>query len=163
MEPARLEPVVALIGWVPVRLPWAPAPGRRRGGLVRPFSKSDNQLSTDAQQRLKVGDITYVLEAQFNKKPSDMGDARIDWDSPYVAVGRIVIPQQAPSAEAKKKTTEDVEKLSFKPWNRWDENDDRSMKPLGDVNEARKAVYKASSEARGSGGVNNHKCPMGYG
>jgi hypothetical protein len=123
----------------------------------------DDQLTTDAQQRLKIGDITYVLEAQFNKKPSDMADARIDWDSPYVALGKVVIPQQDPSPEAAKKTAEDVEKLSFKPWNRWDENDDRALKPLGDVNDARKAVYKASSEARGSGGINNMRCPMGHG
>lgn len=125
--------------------------------------KGVDQLLTDAQERLKVGDITYVLEAQFNRKPSDMADARIDWDSPYVPLGKIVIPQQNPSAEATKKTMEDVDNLSFKPWNRWDPDDDRSMKPLGDVNEARKAVYEASSENRGSGGVQNRRCPMGHG
>ena len=56
-----------------------------------------------------------------------------------------------------------MDSLSFKPWNRWSDDDDRVMKPLGDVNEARKAVYEASSQNRGSGGINDHRCPMGYG
>ena len=123
----------------------------------------EHQLTTDAQQRLKVGNIEYVLEAQFNRKPSDMADARIDWDSPYVPLGKIVIPQQSPSNETLQKNIEDVDKLSFQPWNRWDPKDDRSMLPLGDVNDARKAVYKASAENRGSGGLQNLRCPMGYG
>ena len=77
-------------------------------------------------------------------------------------LGKIVIPQQAPTDAQMKAMIDDVDDLSFKPWNRWDPNDDRAMKPLGDVNEARKAVYEASSTNRGSG-VQNMRCPMGYG
>jgi hypothetical protein len=125
--------------------------------------KGDNQLRTDMQNRLKDGDVEYVLEAQFNRNPSDMADARIDWDSPYVAMGKIVIPQQDLSNETVQKGVDTMDDLSFKPWNRWSDDDDRVMKPLGDVNEARKAVYEASSQNRGSGGVKDHLCPMGYG
>jgi hypothetical protein len=125
-------------------------------------AKGKDQLQTDAQARLKKGDITYVLEAQFNRNPKDMGDARIDWDSPYVAMGKITIPQQDLSTEQSQKNIQGMDDLSFKPWNRWDDGDDRVMKPLGDVNEARKAVYEASSETRGSGGVKNKLCPMGF-
>lgn len=125
--------------------------------------KGDNQLTTDMQNRLKVGDVEYVLEAQFNRNPADMADARIDWDSPYVAIGKITIPQQDVSTETAKKGIATMDDLSFKPWNRWSDDDDRVMRPLGDVNEARKAVYEASSANRGSGPANNHRCPMGYG
>jgi len=125
--------------------------------------KGDDQLQTDMQNRLKVGDVEYILEAQFNRNPADMADARIDWDSPYVALGKITIPQQDLSSETVKKGVETMDGLSFKPWNRWDNDDDRVMKPLGDVNEARKAVYEASSQNRGSGGLNDKRCPMGYG
>jgi hypothetical protein len=125
-------------------------------------AKGEGQLGSDAQARLKKGDITYVLEAQFNRNPKDMGDARIDWDSPYVAMGKITIPQQDLSSEQAQKNNKGMDELSFKPWNRWDDRDDRAMKPLGDVNEARKAIYEASSENRGSGGVQNKRCPMGF-
>ena len=136
-------------------------PVTREMGIVGP--KGDDQLTTDMQNRLKVGDVEYVLEAQFNRNPSDMADARIDWDSPYVALGKITIPQQDVSTETAKKGIATMDDLSFKPWNRWADDDDRVMRPLGDVNEARKSVYEASSKNRGSGGVNDHRCPMGYG
>jgi hypothetical protein len=125
--------------------------------------KGEGELTHDAQARLKSGDITYVLQAQFNRNPSDMGDARIDWDSPYVSLGKMVIPKQDVSDATESKGIDEFNGLSFKPWNRWDDSDDRAMKPLGDVNEARKAVYEASSHNRGSGGVNDHRCPLGYG
>lgn len=125
--------------------------------------KGENQLRSDMQARLKEGDVEYVLEAQFNRNSSDMADARIDWDSPYVALGKVVIPQQDLSNDTVQKGIDTMDGLSFKPWNRWSDDDDRVMRPLGDVNEARKAVYEASSTNRGSGGVNDHRCPMGYG
>jgi len=131
-------------------------------GAIRGGGGPD-QLTSDATARLSKGDVVYVLEAQFNRNPADMADARVDWDSAYVPLGKVVIPRQDLSNGGAQKAIETMDGLSFSPWNRWDDKDDRAMRPVGDVNEARKAIYTASSENRGSGGVNNHKCPMGYG
>jgi hypothetical protein len=81
--------------------------------------------------------------------------------SPSVALGKVVIPRQDLNDETVKKGVDTMDGLSFKPCNRWDERQRRSGADAGDVNDARKAVYEASSKNRGSGGVNDHRCPIG--
>ena len=51
-------------------------------------AKGDNQLLNDARERLKSGEITYVLEAQFNRKPSDMAERASTGTRPTCRWGR---------------------------------------------------------------------------
>ena len=56
-----------------------------------------------------------------------------------------------------------MDTLSFKPGNRWDDSDDRCLKPVGALNESREAIYGVSADAWRGGGVRNSRCPMEHG
>lgn len=134
-------------------------------GLDEPFqADGPNARTEDVQKRLENGPITYKLQVQG--KPSDVSldDAREKWaGTSYVTIGEVVIPPEPRNDAALRRDQEGINKLSFSPFNRWDSEDDRALKPLGNVNETRRKVYEASAAARGSGGPESKKCPFGFG
>jgi len=95
--------------------------------------------------RLRRGPIAYDLALQFcvDDRRTPIEDPTVDWDSPYVTVGRLTITQQDPSSERGTRIAERGERLSFDPWHAL-----VAHRPLGAMMRARKHAYYASTQAR---------------
>lgn len=134
-------------------------------GLDEPLQvQGPNARTEDFQRRLEKGPVTYKLQVQGKPADVSLDDARERWDgTSYVTIGEVVIPSEPRNDAALRADRDGINKLSFSPFNRWDADDDRALKPLGNVNETRRKVYEASAEARGSGGPAAAKCPFGFG
>jgi hypothetical protein len=87
-----------------------------------------------------------VLDLYVHAPPPekvDVEDPTVDWDRktyPRVRVATLTIPPQDPTTPAR---LEQGERTSFNPWNARKEH-----RPLGSLNRARLAIYRASAEAR---------------
>jgi hypothetical protein len=115
-----------------------------------PPSSGTERLSQDLGARLRAGPIEYSLELQFfvDEARTPIEDASVDWPddvSPYVRVGRLVLPTQDASSERGRLVAARIEKLSFDPWHALIEH-----KPLGNMMRARKHAYFASTKGRGA-------------
>lgn len=95
--------------------------------------------------RLRRGSIGYDLALQFyvDDQRTPIEDPTVDWDSPYVTVGRLTITQQDANSERGKRLTERGERLSFDPWHAL-----VAHRPLGAMMRARKHAYFTSTQAR---------------
>jgi hypothetical protein len=136
-----------LCGPYAVRFAWLPIAPPAEGTLTGP-----NYLADDLAARLKKGAVEYALELQFfvDEKRTPIEDGSIDWPieiSPYVRVGKLVIPRQDATSDHGKSLTERVDKLSFDPWHALVEH-----RPLGNMMRARKPTYYASAQGRGAEG-----------
>lgn len=107
-----------------------------------------NRLADDLTARLRRGQIEYALELQFfvdeNRTPIE--DGSVDWPveiSPYVRVGKLVIPQQDAASERGRGVAAHIQKLSFDPWHALVEH-----RPLGGMMRARKPTYFACARGR---------------
>ncbi|NEA99084.1 hypothetical protein G3I78_08455 [Streptomyces sp. SID13726] len=98
-------------------------------------------LAADIYGRLVEGDLEFLFQAQFfedeNRTPIE--DSSVPWDAPWLTVGRLRVPRQAPD-EAFART---VEKSSFNPWIAAKEH-----RPLGELMRARQAAYALSLRNR---------------
>lgn len=144
--------------------------------------KGPDYLRLELIERLKQGPVVFDLQVQFfkNEKSTPIEDGSIEWASPLVTIAQLLIPQQDLSTAEAKEACAEVEALQFNPW-----NVARGFRPLGSLNRARLAVYKASVALRqgsgrsGSGSSQSHfpkadksmnddtsskgKCPFGFG
>jgi len=95
--------------------------------------------------RLRRGPVAYELALQFfvDEQHTPIEDASIDWDSPYVTVGKLTIAQQDATGERGTKLAERGEALAFDPWHALVEH-----RPLGGMMRARKHAYFASTKTR---------------
>ena len=87
-------------------------------------------------------EIRIQLCTDLEKMPVE--DASIEWDekdSPYVAVAKVVIPQQEAYSPERRVFVD--EKLSFNPWHTLP-----AHRPLGSIQRVRIAVYEASTAFR---------------
>ena len=87
-------------------------------------------------------ELRIQLCTDLEKMPVE--DASIEWDekeSPYVAVAKIVIPQQAAYSTPRRVFAD--EKLSFNPWHTLP-----AHRPLGSIQRVRVRVYEASTQFR---------------
>ena len=134
---------------------------------VNPKSRGSGSdaLTEDLTSRLAEGPVKYKLQVQGYKDPTStpLNDARAEWDSPYVTIAELEIPKEQLNPGQVEKNLKGMDGLSFSVWNRWDDKDDGALKPLGDINAARKRIYEESAKLRGSGQPESKKCPYGYG
>jgi hypothetical protein len=105
---------------------------------------TDNALSVSLRESLAYEPI--VLDLYVHAPPPaevDVEATTRDWDRkkyPPVRVATITIPPQDPTTPAR---LEQGERTVFNPWNAR-----REHRPLGSLNRARLAIYRASAEAR---------------
>ncbi len=99
----------------------------------------------DLEARLRRGPVAYELALQFfvDEAHTPIEDASVDWDSPYVTVGKLVIAQQDAASERGKRLAERGEALAFDPWHAL-----VAHRPLGGMMRARKHAYFASTRTR---------------
>ncbi|MCA9046498.1 MAG: nuclear transport factor 2 family protein, partial [Planctomycetaceae bacterium] len=106
---------------------------------------SKDRLVNEMQQRLATSpqavQFEFGIEVQTNPETMPIDDATQPWNSPErVILGTITIPPQDFQSDERKKFGEN---LSFSPWHALPEH-----RPLGSLNEARRAPYIDSSTER---------------
>lgn len=106
---------------------------------VNPTASDD--WAADIYQRLDQGPLSCDLQVQFftDEQHTPIEDASVNWDAPYLTVGRLMIPRQHADAGF----GEEVEAAKFDPWNALVDH-----RPLGEVMRARKVAYFASQQHR---------------
>jgi hypothetical protein len=91
---------------------------------------------------LKGHEARFDFQVQVQTDPVAMPveDPTVEWTAPWQTVARIVIPPQVFDTPEQQKFGEN---LSFTPWHTLPEH-----RPLGGINRARKAIYRAISQQR---------------
>ncbi|MFK0152555.1 hypothetical protein ACIQVL_17920 [Streptomyces sp. NPDC090499] len=94
-------------------------------------------LAADIHTRLADDDLEFLFQAQFfeDESRTPIEDSSVRWDAPWLTVGRLRLPRQAPDEAL----AETVEKSSFNPWIAAPEH-----RPLGELMRARRAAYSLS-------------------
>ena len=134
--PIRVGPYAARYALVPLQQP---------GEATIPGDLPGDYLGRDVAVRLRRGPLAWDMKLQFfeDEARTPIEDASVDWDAPYVTVGRLTLPQQDVDGEEGKRTSELVERLPFDPWHALVEHT-----PLGAMMRARKHAYFASTQER---------------
>ena len=107
----------------------------------------DPDLGKDMAAHRDRGDVSYQIEVMDGSVA--MEDAR-QGDGPWVPIGQLRFPQQRVDEARDDSVLVEIDSRRFSPFQRWDNADDRALLPVGSVNWARKYIYDASSELRGS-------------
>jgi len=109
------------------------------------LDSEDNILREIMQHQLKEQEATFDFMVQFQTDARQMPieDASVEWDesvSPFQKVATIKIPPQQFDSDSQ---MEFCENLSFTPWHSLPEH-----RPLGNINRARKEIYRELSKFR---------------
>ncbi|MEV8374091.1 hypothetical protein AB0P21_15220 [Kribbella sp. NPDC056861] len=104
-------------------------------------TQASDDWATDIYQRIAQGPLVHDFQVQFftDEQRTPIEDASVNWDAPYLTVGRLTIPRQHPEPAF----GEEVEAAKFDPWNALVDH-----RPLGEVMRARKVAYFASQQHR---------------
>jgi hypothetical protein len=107
--------------------------------------RGPDYLGEELASRVARSDLSYDLMLQFfeDEARTPIEDAAVDWDTPYVTVGRFTIPKQDANTREGRELAARIETLSFDPWHALEEH-----RPLGAMMRARKHAYFASTKAR---------------
>jgi hypothetical protein len=109
------------------------------------LADTPDALHDEFASRLAAGPVRYRLALQryVDEQKTPIEDGSVEWteqDSPPIIVATIIIPQQESTDEAAVAEADQVERMSFNPWNAPAE-----FRPLGNLNRARKTVYGMSA------------------
>ncbi|MFD6289617.1 peroxidase family protein [Streptomyces sp. NPDC060205] len=118
--------------------PPAPPPDRR----------DPDFLHHELARRLASADVSFELCVQryVDELRTPVEDTSVEWKdavSPPIAVARLTVPAQDLDDAEARAAARRVEDLVFNPWYTTDE-----FRPLGNLNRARKAAYRASGAHR---------------
>ena len=113
--------------------------------LAAELGRGDDHLGEELASRLARGPVAYALQIQFfvDEQRTPIEDSSVDWEAPYVDIGKLVIAKQDAASERGVQLRERGERLAFDPWHAL-----VAHKPLGNVMRARKIAYFASTQAR---------------
>jgi hypothetical protein len=126
------------------KIPWNPPDDWLRQSLAMTLSNT-------------YAEFDFSIQLQTNVKRMPIEDASIEWPerlSPFVNVGKIVIPKQEFRSPAQDKFARE---LSFNPWHCIAEH-----RPLGNQNRARYLIYSELSRLRQSMNHEPHIEPTGH-
>lgn len=134
--PMRWGTAAAKIALVPVSPTDGPTPVGSEG------------LGEELARRLKEGPLAWDLQVQLfqDEARTPIEDASVAWDpavAPFTTIGRLEIPRVDVAEARAQRVSAYVEALAFDPW-----HSHELLRPLGDMNRARKAVYFASQQHR---------------
>ena len=117
----------------------------RAGVSTAPLPRSANMLAEEMSERLRKAAVEYDFQVQFfvDEKTTPIEDASVDWDSPWLTIGKLTLPAQDVSSEEGRGVAERIEKLSFDPWHAVAE-----LRPLGNMMRARNPAYRLSTQER---------------
>jgi hypothetical protein len=117
----------------------------------RPRLEGPDYLREDLTLRLRDEAVRFELCTQryLDEQKTPIEDGSVEWDeadSPCAPVAELFIPAQDLSTPEAAERGRLVDRMAFSPW-----NVGAGIRPLGGLNRARKAVYKASVQNRGGG------------
>lgn len=120
--------------------------GRYRIRSVLPpqvLAPPHDSLGEELSARSGNDAIEYALELQryVDEATTPLEDSTIAWTTPFEMIGRFVIDRGTRLLDL-----DGVETVSFSPWN----VGGAEFEPIGNMNRARRMVYKASQHARAS-------------
>ncbi|WP_298923504.1 catalase [uncultured Ramlibacter sp.] len=103
--------------------------------------------AADFAGRLRRQPLHWDLQLQFfaSEQRTPIENASVNWDTPYVTVARLMLPQQDTASAEGQALAQQLEAAAIDPWQAL-----AAHRPLGDVQRARKAVYFASQQGRGA-------------
>ncbi|MFI5660382.1 peroxidase family protein [Streptomyces sp. NPDC051684] len=130
----------------PVRFLLRPAVGG--GPEPRPDRRDPNFLHRELAHRLSRGDVAFDLCVQryVDERRTPVENGAVEWKeaiTPPIPVARLTVPSQDITTAEARSAARRIEDLSFNPWYTTDE-----FRPLGNINRARKAAYRASGAQR---------------
>jgi hypothetical protein len=104
-----------------------------------------NELGEGLAAHLRTKPVTYDFQVRFftDAAQTPIEDASVEWKSPWITVGQLVLPVQDPASARGGRVQALVEQLSFDPWHARED-----MRPLGNIMRARNVAYRASTLAR---------------
>lgn len=110
-------------------------------------TSDENYLRSDLVARLAKGDLKFDVMVQFftDETNTPIEDASVEWNSPWMKAGELVISQRDLNSAASKADEEQGNQLLWNPWNAPAEH-----RPLGSLMRARRVVYPASGQHRGA-------------
>ncbi|MEV6591103.1 peroxidase family protein [Streptomyces acidicola] len=126
--------------------------------LLRPAVGSPPAATTDRKdpqflqgeftRRLAKTDVVFDLCVQryVDERHTPVEDASVEWQdtvAPALPIARLTLPRQDLSSAEARAAAQRIEELAFNPWYTTNE-----FRPLGNINRARKAAYRASSAHR---------------
>jgi hypothetical protein len=108
---------------------------------------SRDELGEALAARLRTAPVVYDFKVRFfvDEKQTPIEDTSVEWNAPWVTVGRLTLPIQDPDSERGKRVRDAVEQLAFDPWHAR-----ADLRPLGDIMRARNVAYRTSTRARGA-------------
>jgi hypothetical protein len=103
-----------------------------------------NYLRDDLRRRLLDGDLRFDFLVQFYADPVTTPlDGAYAWDTPFVKLAELTIPSCDIDSHEAKAEEHRLRDLSFNPWHAIAEH-----RPLGNIQRARREVYRASAMLR---------------
>ncbi|MEI5519286.1 peroxidase family protein [Streptomyces brasiliscabiei] len=130
----------------PVRYLLRPAPGTPKA--AEPDRRDPDFLHQELARRLGRADVAFDLCVQryVDERRTPVEDAAVEWKdavAPAVPIARLTVPAQELDGAEARAAARRIEELTFNPWYTTDE-----FRPLGNINRARKAGYRASGAHR---------------
>jgi hypothetical protein len=106
---------------------------------------SGDALGEHLAAHLKRQAVSYDLKLRFytDATQTPIEDASVEWSSPWLTVGQLILPVQDPDSARGQRVQALVEQLAFDPWHARSD-----MRPLGNIMRARNVAYRASTQAR---------------
>lgn len=116
-------------------------------GNGQPAPQARQDWNAEFSARLAQRPLAWDMALQFytDESVTPIEDASVDWPTPWLTVGRLVLPAQDTAAPDGAAFAEQVEGTVIDPWQALAEH-----RPLGDVQRARKVVYFTSQQGRGA-------------
>jgi hypothetical protein len=108
---------------------------------------TDTYLTDDLRARASKGQICFNFLMQFQKDPvaQPIEDATVEWqesDTPSIPVAQVIFPAQSFDSTDQLQACEN---MSYSPWHNVPD-----LRPMGNLNRARKSVYESSASFRGA-------------
>ncbi|WP_320773511.1 peroxidase family protein [Streptomyces sp. CRN 30] len=130
----------------PVRYLLRPVPGTPPASA--PDRKDPEYLHREFARRLAGADVVHELCVQryVDERRTPVEDTSVAWEesvAPALPVARLTIPSQDLDGAEARAAAARIEDLTFNPWYTTDD-----FRPLGNLNRARKAAYKAAGAHR---------------
>jgi hypothetical protein len=113
-----------------------------------PFKIVDpTHLGDGLAARLREKPVAYDFQIRFyaDATTTPIEDASVEWNTPWITVGRLTLPKQDPASPRGQKVSTLVESLGFDPWHARED-----LRPLGNIMRARNVAYRVSTQARKS-------------
>ena len=115
----------------------------------------DDYLRDELTERLKHGPIRFGFRVErfVDERTTPIEDGTVRWKpvAPPETIASLVIPRQDLTTSDSRQSMERVDGLDFTPWNCVE-----GLRPLGNMNRARRWVYEASQAYRAGGEPRGH-------